>query len=108
VGSAWLSVSSIAVEVEWQADLLELRREAMPRCANRLNLTDRTLLDLRYVPGASVKEIALQLGRPANSVCKSLARIRHALLDCTRPVQAGRAESMTDRISRNRNRISAA
>ena len=47
-----------------------------------MRLADRELLDLRYAPGAAVKDIALQLGRPANSVCKSLGRIRRALWNC--------------------------
>ena len=72
----------IAVEVERQSDLLEARREAMQRCAERLSLTDRELLNLRYVPGATVKDVARRLGRPANSVCKSLGRIRQTLWDC--------------------------
>lgn len=72
----------IAAEIESQSELLEARREAMERCAEELNFADRELLELRYLPGASVKEIAQRLGRPANSVCKSLSRIRQALWDC--------------------------
>jgi RNA polymerase sigma-70 factor, ECF subfamily len=83
----------IAVEVERQSDLLEARREAMQRCAERLSSTDRELLDLRYVPGASVKDVARRLGRPANSVCKSLGRIRQALWDCINEELAGKADA---------------
>ncbi len=72
----------IVAEVELQSDLLEARREAMGRCSEELNFADRELLNLRYLPGASVKDIAQRLGRPANSVCKSLSRIRQALWDC--------------------------
>lgn len=72
----------ITKEIDRDADLLETRHEAMQRCAQRLSLTDRELLELRYTPGAAVKDIALRLGRPANSVCKSLGRIRQALWDC--------------------------
>jgi RNA polymerase sigma-70 factor, ECF subfamily len=72
----------IAVEVGRQSDLLEARRAAMQRCADRLSPTDRELLNWRYLPGATIKEIAQRLGRPANSVCKSLGRIRQALWDC--------------------------
>jgi RNA polymerase sigma-70 factor, ECF subfamily len=82
----------IAVEVERQADFLEVRRDAMQRCAQRLSATDRELLNLRYVPGASVKEIALRLGRPANSVCKSLGRIRQALWECINEEMAARGQ----------------
>jgi RNA polymerase sigma-70 factor, ECF subfamily len=72
----------IAAEVERESELLEARRDAMQRCAERLSLGDRELLGLRYAPGATVKDIAERLGRPANSVSKSLGRIRQALWDC--------------------------
>lgn len=72
----------ISADVESRQDLLEVRREAMERCADKLNLLDRELLNLRYAPGGTVKEIARRLGRPANSVSKSLGRIRQALWDC--------------------------
>jgi RNA polymerase sigma-70 factor, ECF subfamily len=79
----------IAAEVESQFDLLEARRDAMLRCAEKLNLLDRQLIKLRYAPGATVKDVARRLGRPANSVCKSLGRIRHALWDCINREMAG-------------------
>ena len=72
----------LAVEVAKEPDLLEARREAMRRCADCLNPSDRELLDLRYIPSATIKEVAQRLGRPANSVCQSLSRIRQALWDC--------------------------
>lgn len=72
----------ISTEVAARQDLFEARREAMDRCAERLNLLDRELINLRYVPGATVKDIARRLGRPANSVSKSLGRIRQTLWDC--------------------------
>ncbi len=72
----------IAVQIDGQSDLLEARREAMLRCADRLSPIDRELINMRYTPGATVKDIARRLGRPANSVCKSLGRIRQALWDC--------------------------
>ncbi|MBN1396346.1 MAG: sigma-70 family RNA polymerase sigma factor [Pirellulales bacterium] len=75
-------LEQISIEVEAKQDLLEARREAMERCADKLNLLDRQLLDLRYAPGATVKDVARRLGRPANSVSKSLGRIRQALWDC--------------------------
>ena len=91
----------IAIEFEQQSDLLEARRDVMQRCVERLNSTDRELLNLRYAPGAMVKEIARQLGRPANSVSKSLGRIRQALWDCINDeINAGGRERGTDFTSR--------
>ncbi len=45
-----------------------------------------------YAPGATVKDIARRLGRPANSVSKSLGRIRQALWDCVNEETAGGEE----------------
>jgi RNA polymerase sigma-70 factor (ECF subfamily) len=72
----------IAARIESYSDVLQARQDAMTRCAEKLGAADRLLLNLRYRPGATVKDIARQLGRPANSVCKSLGRIRRALWDC--------------------------
>jgi RNA polymerase sigma-70 factor, ECF subfamily len=83
----------IAAEVDQRFDLLEARREAMERCAERLNLLDRQLLKLRYAAGATVKDVARRLGRPANSVCKSLGRIRQALWDCINQEMAASNEN---------------
>jgi RNA polymerase sigma-70 factor, ECF subfamily len=82
----------IAAEVESRFDLLEARREAMQRCAEKLNAIDRHLIKLRYAAGATVKDVARRLGRPANSVCKSLGRIRQALWDCINREMAGADE----------------
>jgi len=80
----------IATELDGQSDLLEARRDAMLRCADKLSTVDRQLIKLRYAPGATVKDVARRLGRPANSVCKSLGRIRKALWDCiNREMAAG-------------------
>ncbi len=72
----------LSAEVDARQDLLEARREAMERCAEKLDLLDRRLINMRYSSGATVKEVARRLGRPANSVSKSLGRIRRTLWDC--------------------------
>lgn len=66
----------IAARIESHSDVLQARQEAMTRCAEKLGPADRLLLNLRDTPGATLTDIARQLGRPANSVCKSLGRIR--------------------------------
>ena len=83
-------LDQIAEDMQRHSALLEARRDAMDRCMERLGLSDRELIQWRYVPGATVKEVAQQLGRPANSVCKSLGRIRQDLWDCiNREIAAG-------------------
>ena len=83
----------IAAAMNDRVDVLEARRETMEHCVDKLRSNDRELLELRYLPGATVKHIADQLGRPANSVCKSLARIRQSLWNCVNEEIAGKANS---------------
>jgi RNA polymerase sigma-70 factor (ECF subfamily) len=74
----------IATQLEDYSEASVVRQEALVRCADKLGPADRLLLNLRYVPGATVKGIAEQLGRPANSVRTSLSRIRKTLWECVR------------------------
>lgn len=64
------------------SDVLELRTEIFNDCMDRLSEPDRELITRRYAPGASVKELAAELNRPARSVSKSLVRIRKVLIEC--------------------------
>jgi RNA polymerase sigma-70 factor (ECF subfamily) len=86
----------IAAEIDRESELLEARRDAMQRCADKLSLTDRELISLRYAPGATVKDIAQRLGRPANSVSKSLGRIRQTLWDCINQEMAASENRATE------------
>ncbi len=72
-------VAAEAVESEMEADR---RRKALALCMEKLKSEDRELLQRRYQPGHSGKDLASELGRPANSVYQSLGRIRRYLLDC--------------------------
>jgi len=72
----------VASEALARADELELRRAALSDCLNRLRPRDRELIQTRYAPGHSGKEVAAEMGRPANSVYQSLGRIRRTLWEC--------------------------
>jgi RNA polymerase sigma-70 factor (ECF subfamily) len=61
--------------------LTDIRR-FLQSCLARLSMCDRELIELRYEPGMRVDTIAKRLGRPANSVSKSLGRIRQVLWQC--------------------------
>jgi RNA polymerase sigma-70 factor, ECF subfamily len=91
----------IVAEAHNQFDALEFRRELMRHCAQKLRQADRELLDLRYAPGGAVRSIARKLSRPANSVCKSLGRIRRALWDCVNEELAARGEAGLTAVKRN-------
>lgn len=57
-------------------------------CLERLSLRDRQLIQKRYEPDVSVGNLAAEIGRTANSLSKSLGRIRRALLTCIERRQA--------------------
>jgi RNA polymerase sigma-70 factor (ECF subfamily) len=61
---------------------LDAAREALQTCLSKLRTEDRELILRRYMAGDSGKKVASELGRPQNSVYKSLGRIRQGLLLC--------------------------
>ncbi len=75
-------VQTVATEVLERSDELELRRKALEQCLQKLRSGDRDLIQKRYQPGERGKNLAEDLGRPANSVYQSLGRIRRTLLEC--------------------------
>ena len=72
----------VAAEALTRADDLELRRTALMDCLTRLRPRDRELIQSRYAPGHTGKDLAEEVGRPANSVYQSLGRIRRSLWEC--------------------------
>lgn len=75
-------IEQVAAEAVEQIDLLESRRSALQICLSKLRDKDRQLIESRYAPGEKGKDLAEQIGRPANSVYQSLGRIRRTLLEC--------------------------
>ena len=72
----------MAAEVESSSDWLAEIGPILEKCLAELRPEDRDLIERRYAPGMRGKELARQLGRPANSVYKSLGRIRQRLWQC--------------------------
>jgi RNA polymerase sigma-70 factor (ECF subfamily) len=58
------------------------------QCLERLSHRDQQLIQKRYEPGISVAGLAAEIGRTANSLSKSLGRIRRSLLECIERKQA--------------------
>lgn len=75
-------LSAVSEEMPHRTTQQEQRREALQHCLQKLHARDRELIEKRYQPGITGKELAEALGRPANSVYQSLGRIRRALLEC--------------------------
>ena len=59
-----------------------LSLEALAYCLERLSERNRAIIRRRYQPNVSVADLAIELGRSANSLSKLLGKIRRALLDC--------------------------
>jgi RNA polymerase sigma-70 factor (ECF subfamily) len=75
-------VEEVAAEVMEMSDTLQVQRDRLAGCLKKLSDRDRTLIHLRYDEGSSVKRVAEQLGRSADSVYKSLGRVRRMLMSC--------------------------
>lgn len=75
-------IEHIAEEALQRADELEERQAALLHCIQRLRPADRELIQQRYAPGETGKNLAEAAGRPANSVYQSLGRIRRTLWEC--------------------------
>lgn len=56
--------------------------QALEHCLKKLSDEDSSLIRKRYQPGMTVKRLASDIGRTANSLSKSLGRIRRALMGC--------------------------
>ena len=66
------------------AEDLDRRAEALSRCLDQLPDGQRDLVERCYVSADSIKHVATEMGRTANSIYMTLRRIRTALLDCVR------------------------
>jgi RNA polymerase sigma-70 factor (ECF subfamily) len=75
-------LEKLAVEASDESVVRGVPLEALENCLGKLSELDRSLIRRRYQPGASVQQLAVDIGRTANSLSKSLGRIRRALLEC--------------------------
>ncbi len=67
---------------EAQCDAKESFLVALRRCKAKLNAADEELLKLHYGEDIGTGQIANRMGRPQQSVCNSLTRIRRWLFQC--------------------------
>ncbi len=75
-------IEQVAAEAVTRSDELELRRTVLMKCIEKLRPHDRELIQQRYAPGETGKNLAESMHRPANSVYQSLGRIRRTLWEC--------------------------
>lgn len=78
-----VAVDLLAQDAVERVDLLDSRRDALRRCLEKLPEKDRQLVGHCYGDSRrTFKTVAAVLGRPVNTVYKSLNRIRKSLYDC--------------------------
>jgi RNA polymerase sigma-70 factor (ECF subfamily) len=71
-----------------QADELEAQRAALDNCLQKLPDAQRQLVQAAYSPGVKIEQLAVEMGRTAMALYKSLHRIRLTLMDCTQRMLA--------------------
>jgi RNA polymerase sigma-70 factor (ECF subfamily) len=72
----------IARDVEELAPQLDSQLEALMQCVKELPPRMRDIVDRCYQSGASTRDVAAQMGRPAGTIYKTLTRIRQGLYEC--------------------------
>jgi RNA polymerase sigma-70 factor, ECF subfamily len=72
----------IAATREQYSELLELRRRFLPECLKRLSDVDRDLVFRCFCQTTSIRLVAEQMNRPANTLYKAINRIRATLKEC--------------------------
>ncbi|MDC0936859.1 sigma-70 family RNA polymerase sigma factor [Pirellulales bacterium] len=64
------------------AELFEDRHQALSACLQKLQPADREMVVCCYAANTTIKQAAIELKRPVNTVYKSLNRVRALLLSC--------------------------
>jgi RNA polymerase sigma-70 factor (ECF subfamily) len=82
-------VDDVACEAAQQAGQAAVLREVLESCLAKLKPRDQELFRRRQEPGASVKLLAGEAGRPASTVYNSLNRIRRLLFECVQKSMEG-------------------
>jgi RNA polymerase sigma-70 factor (ECF subfamily) len=75
-------VERIAEEGIAETQRLDAERKALNDCLQKLRASERELLQRCYAVGATIRQVAKEVGRTPNSLYKLINRIREALLHC--------------------------
>ena len=76
-------VLDILAEVQIEEDeRFQAQLRALPRCLDRLTQNERRLLQLRYEGGANLSRVAEETDRHADTLYRTLHRVRKKLLLC--------------------------
>lgn len=77
-------IQTVSDEVLSHEETLEDKHRVLQDCLRRLKARDRSLIELRYIPGATTKSVAQHVGRSVAGIYKALNRIESALIECVR------------------------
>ena len=83
----------LAERQEERHDETSRKAEALRLCLQKLPKAQRELVQARYQPGGSVKDIADEQDRSVGSISQTLYRIRHTLMTCIEKTIAQQPES---------------
>lgn len=75
-------IDAVDRDTQVGSELWNRRHRLLADCYEELRPQDRQLLDLRYEPGATTKDVAARVGRSPDAVYKAMNRIHEQLLDC--------------------------
>lgn len=75
-------VESMSREAEMVASQIDSIREALNRCLQQLNSSNRRLIERRYFESESLNDIAESTSRTAGAVKVALLRVRKQLAKC--------------------------
>ncbi len=79
--------------VQEETATLELERNALAKCVDKLPAKQRELVDTAYEPGVKIQQLARKLGRTPMALYKKLHRIRLQLIECTQREMASEGTS---------------
>ncbi|MCK4999431.1 MAG: sigma-70 family RNA polymerase sigma factor [Anaerohalosphaera sp.] len=65
----------------------EAMGDVLKKCMSKLPEKDRSLLQMRYNTGTTIKALAGRIGRPVHGLYSSLARIHNMLVKCVHRIQ---------------------
>jgi RNA polymerase sigma-70 factor (ECF subfamily) len=83
------SLDEIAGRIESSLPASGELRQSLKACLEKLDPRQRELLESRYQPGGSIRQIARQTGRKESAVSQSLYKLRKALSNCVRSRLSG-------------------
>ena len=89
-------VETLSADAETQAHQLDLIREALRPCLQKLSDTNRNLIEQRYFRAMPVTDLADSVDRSVSAVKTALLRIRRRLQDCLQKRLADKPQMNAD------------